>query len=149
MARFSALAILPLSLALAVGTASEPVPAEGQASEAKPAFAGAKMTELQKQLLAEEFTPGREVVVNVLEIPPHTTLERHYHPGEEFHYYLEGDVEIAIEGQPSINGTPGTTGHVPYRKLHTAITREKAAKVLVFRVHAAGEPVRYLEGEQP
>lgn len=140
--------ILCFALALALGAPSGAVPHDSQAPETKPAFAAAKMTELQKVRLADEFTPGREIVVNVLEIPPHTTLERHYHPGEEFHYYLEGEVEIAIDGQPSIIGTPGTTGHVPYRALHTAITREKPAKVLVFRVHTAGEPVRYLEGEK-
>ena len=76
-----------------------------------------------------------------------TTLERHWHPGEEFHYYLEGEVEIAIDGHEPIVGTPGTIGHVPYKALHTAITKEKSAKVLVFRVHTKGQPMRHLETE--
>lgn len=96
--------------------------------------------------LAEEFTPGREVVVSYVELPPDTTLERHWHPGEEFHYYLEGEVEIVIDGEPSIFGTPGTVGQVPFRKTHTAITGDRGATILVFRVHTAGKPVRYLEG---
>ncbi len=105
-----------------------------------------KLENLLQQSLADEFTPGREVVVSYVEIPPNTTMDRHWHPGEEFHYYLEGEVEIAIDGEPSIIGTPGTVGHVPFKKMHTAITGEKGAKILVFRVHTEGKPVRYLEG---
>ncbi len=104
-----------------------------------------KLENLLQQSLAEEFTPGREIVVSLVEIPPNMTMDRHWHPGEEFHYYLEGEVEIVIDGEPSIIGTPGTVGHVPFKKMHTAITGDKGAKILVFRVHTKGEPVRYLE----
>jgi len=104
-----------------------------------------KMENLLEKALADEFTPGREVIVSYVEIPPNTTMERHWHPGEEFHYYLEGEVEIAIDGEPSIMGTPGKVGHVPFKKMHTAITKKKSAKIVVFRVHTKGEPVRYLE----
>lgn len=105
-----------------------------------------KLENLLQTPLAEEFTPGREVIVSYVEIPPNTTMDRHWHPGEEFHYYLEGEVEIVIEGEPSIVGKPGTVGHVPFKRMHTAITGEEGAKVLVFRVHTQGEPVRHLEG---
>lgn len=105
-----------------------------------------KLENLLQQALTDEFTPGREIVVSYVEIPPNTTMDRHWHPGEEFHYYLEGEVEIAIDDQPSIIGTPGTVGHVPYRVMHTAITGAKGARILVFRVHTEGEPVRILEG---
>ena len=104
-----------------------------------------KLENLMRKPLADEFIPDREIVVSYVEIPPNTTLDRHWHPGEEFHYYMEGEVEIAIDGETSIVGMPGTVGHVPYKKMHTAITGEKGAKLLVFRVHIEGEPVRYLE----
>ena len=104
-----------------------------------------KLENLMRQALADEFTPGREVVVSYVEIPPNTTMDRHWHPGEEFHYYLEGEVEIVIDGRPSIMGTPGSVGHVPYRAMHTAITGDKGARVLVFRLHTEGEPLRILE----
>lgn len=100
---------------------------------------------LMQTPLADEFTPGREVLVDLVQIPPNTTLERHWHPGEEFHYYLDGEVEIKLDGEPSIIGTPGAVGHVPYKKWHTAVAGKKGAKVLVFRVHTKGEPVRYIE----
>ena len=107
----------------------------------------ANVKTLMQTALAEEFTPGREVLVDLVEIPPNTTLDRHWHPGEEFHYYLEGEVEIKIDGERSIIGTPGAVGHVPFKKRHMAVAGEKGAKILVFRVHTKGEPWRYVEEE--
>ncbi len=104
-----------------------------------------KLENLLRMLLAEEFIPDREIVVSYVEIPPNLTMDRHWHPGEEFHYYLEGEVTIAIDGERSIIGTPGTVGHVPFKKMHTAITGDQGARILVFRVHTAGMPVRYHE----
>jgi quercetin dioxygenase-like cupin family protein len=105
-----------------------------------------RLENLERMALAEAFTPGREVIVSYVEIPANTTMEWHTHPGEEFHYYLEGEVTIEIEGHEDIRGTPGTVGHVPFLARHTAVTGEEGARAVVFRVHTAGEPVRYLEG---
>ena len=104
-----------------------------------------RLENLLQTTLSGEFTPGREVVVSLVEIPPNTTMQRHWHPGEEFHYYLEGKVTIVIDGQDSIIGTPGAVGHVPFKAMHTAVTGAEGATALVFRVHEAGKPVRYLE----
>ena len=103
------------------------------------------MENLFRMPLADEFITDREIVVSYVEIPPNFTMARHWHPGEEFHYYLEGEVTIVIDGERSIIGTPGTAGHVPFKKMHTAITSDQGARILVFRVHTAGMPVRYLE----
>ena len=100
---------------------------------------------LLQKVLADEFTRDREVIVDYVEIPPNTTMDRHMHPGEELHYYLEGEVELVIDGLPAIKGTPGSVAHVPFKKMHTVITREKGVKLVVFRLHMKGEPVRYLE----
>jgi quercetin dioxygenase-like cupin family protein len=109
---------------------------------ASPATTPAVQT-LLHAALADEFTPGRDVLVDLVEIPPNSALERHWHPGEEFHYYLEGDARVEIDGQPAVDGKPGTVGHVPFRKAHRAVAGPKGAKVLVFRVHTRGEPWRY------
>lgn len=106
-----------------------------------------KIETLLRQTLAKEFTPSREVWIDLVEIPPNTALPRHTHPGEEFHYYMEGEVEIHIDGADTIMGKPGTVGHVPYGRLHTAVTKDKGSKSLVFRVHREGEPVRTLEAD--
>ena len=103
-----------------------------------------KLVNLLQESLADEFTPDREVVVSYVEMPPNTTLEQHWHPGEEFVYCLEGEAEILIDGE-SIMSTPGTVIHIPFKSMHTAISGDKGAKAVVFRVHTKGEPVRYLE----
>lgn len=112
------------------------------ASQAK-----SKVTNLLHDPLSEHFAPGREVLVDRVEIPPNSKLDRHWHPGEEFHYYLEGDPEITIEGKGLTRPALGTVGHVPYKALHRAGAGRAGATILVFRVHTTGEPWRYLEGE--
>ena len=127
--------IIFLGVGLVVGTklgASSPA--------AKP-----EVKNLMTMPLAEEFTPGREVLIDLVQIPPNTTLDRHWHPGEEFHYYMEGEVEIQLDGEPSIKGTPGTVGHVPFKKWHKAVAGEKGATIVVLRVHTKGEPWRYVD----
>jgi len=106
-----------------------------------------KIENLLLESLSEQFTPDREVRIDLVEFPPDTVFGWHWHPGEEFHYYLEGEVEIQIEGQPSIIGKPGTVGHVPFKTKHQAVTHDKGAKVLVFRVHSKGEPWKYDDNE--
>lgn len=117
------------------------------ASGASDPAANVKMEHLLQQAFDSTFISDREVVVSVVEIPPNTSVERHCHPGEEFHYYLEGEVTIEIDGHEAIKGTPGTTGHVPYESVHKATAGAKGAKLIVFRVHRKGEPVLYPEAE--
>ena len=112
------------------------------ASQAK-----SKVTNLLHEPLSEKFTPGREVLVDLVEIPPNSQLDRHWHPGEEFHYYLEGDPEITIEGKGVLHPALGTVGHVPFETVHRAAAGKAGAKILVFRVHTTGKPWRYLENE--
>ena len=102
-----------------------------------------KVRNLLQATLAAEFTPGRDVLVDLVEIPPNGALERHWHPGEEFHYYLEGDARVEIDGLPVVEGKPGSVGHVPFRKTHRAVAGPQGAKVIVFRVHTQGQPWRY------
>ena len=110
--------------------------------------ATSRVTNLLKGALSEKFTPGREVLVDLVEIPPNSQLDRHWHPGEEFHYYVEGEPEITIEGQGLSRPALGTVGHVPFESLHRAGAGPAGAKILVFRVHTTGEPWRYLENER-
>lgn len=111
--------------------------------------AASKVTNLLTGRLSPAFVPGREVLIDLVEIPPHARLDWHWHPGEEFHYYLEGDAVIEREGLAPIVGTPGTTGHVAFKQHHQARAGARGAKILVFRVHAEGEPWRYLDDAHP
>ncbi len=107
--------------------------------------AGSKVTNLLTAALSTEFTPEREVLIDLVEIPPNQKLDWHWHPGEEFHYYLEGDSVIELGNAPPIIGKPGTVGHVAFRQRHQATAGEKGAKIIVFRVHTKGAPWRYLD----
>lgn len=107
--------------------------------------AGSKVTNLLTADLSTEFTPEREVLIDLVEIPPNQKLDWHWHPGEEFHYYLEGDPVIELANAPSIIGKPGTVGHVAFRQRHQATAGDKGARIIVFRVHTKGAPWRYLD----
>ncbi len=109
--------------------------------------ATSKVTNLLQASLSEKFAAGREVLVDLVEIPANSQLDRHWHPGEEFHYYLEGAPEITIEGQGTTRPALGTVGHVPFEVRHRAAAGSAGAKILVFRVHTSGQPWRYLDDE--
>lgn len=109
--------------------------------------AKSKVTNLLHDSLSEDFAPGREVLVDLVEIPPNSQLDRHWHPGEEFHYYLAGDPEITVEGVGLVRPALGSVGHVPFETLHRAGAGKSGATIVVFRVHTKGKPWRYLENE--
>ena len=113
------------------------------ASQAK-----SKVTNLLHEALSDEFTPGREILVDLVEIPANTSLDRHWHPGEEFHYYLEGTPQVQVDGGEVRQPALGTVGHVPFKAPHRAGAGDGGAKILVFRVHTKGEPWRYLEDDK-
>ena len=109
------------------------------------AQAQSKVTNLLQASLDPGFAADREVLVDLVEIPPNAQLDRHWHPGEEFHYYLEGDPEITVEGRGVTRPAPGTAAHVPFEAKHRAGAGPAGARILVFRVHTKGKPWRYLD----
>lgn len=110
------------------------------ADESPPAPSGVKLENLMKSEL-EGFEDG-EIIVSRVTIPPHTSLPRHWHPGEEFGYVLEGSCYLWQEGEEDILIEAGEVLKVPLEQVHTAVTRDEAVTILVFRVHEAGKPER-------
>ena len=104
---------------------------------------------LKQETLAEEIAPGREVVVTSVESPPNMVGKWHWHSSETFHYYLAGRVEIEFRDGSRIVGVPGRVNHVPYGAWHRASTGEEGVRLIIFRVHQSGEPVRHLEHHSP
>jgi quercetin dioxygenase-like cupin family protein len=109
---------------------------------------GPKVTNLLTAALAMDFTPDREILIDLVEIPPNQKLDWHWHPGEEFHYYLAGNPVIELVDAPPIIGKPGTVGHVGFKQRHQASAGDRGATIIVFRVHTRGEPWRYLDDSQ-
>ena len=89
-----------------------------------------------------EAVNGTEVIVSRVSIPPNTSLPKHWHPGEEFAYIMEGSVILWQEGKADIIGKKGEIVKVPLKQVHTAITKDEGAVILVFRVHESGKPER-------
>jgi len=85
-----------------------------------------------------------EVVVSITTVPPYTTLPKHWHPGEEFAYILEGSLVLMQEGKADEYYKKGDVGKIPLKQVHTIRTEEESATVLVFRVHELGQPGRIL-----
>ena len=79
-----------------------------------------------------------------VEIPANTSLPKHWHPGEEFAYVLEGSVTLWQKGKEDTVISAGQAGKIPLAQIHTAITGETGVKLLVFRVHEKGKPERVL-----
>jgi len=101
---------------------------------------GVKLENLLRSELAG--AEGLEVIVSRVTLPPHTALPKHWHPGEEFGYVLDGSMVLWQDGKEDIVGKKGDVMMVPLKQVHTAMTRDEGATVLVFRVHEVGQPER-------
>ena len=102
---------------------------------------GPNLETLLKAVL--EGVDGTEVIVSRVTIPPNTSLPKHWHPGEEFAYVIEGSVTLWQEGKDDLVGKQGDVVKIPLKQVHTAVTKDEGATILVFRVHEQGQPERY------
>jgi len=91
-----------------------------------------------------ESAEGLEVVTSYVEIPAGTQLPKHFHPGEEFAYVVEGSVYLWEEGKGETHCVAGSSAKVPMSAVHTIRTADEGVKLVVFRVHTQGQPERTL-----
>ena len=113
----------------------------GQAAEPSQS-ASAQVENLLRESIAG--VEGKEIIVSRVSFPPHTELPWHWHPGEEFFYVIEGSVTLKRRGEPDLPATQGDAQKIAPQIIHTGSTGEQGAELVIFRVHAAGEPERYL-----
>ena len=90
---------------------------------------------------------GLEVIISDVVIPPGAEVPRHYHPGQEFIYVLEGSAIHVEEGQPDHTLAAGDTYAIPPRAEHAPRGGPDGARAIVFRVHVEGEAERVLVEE--
>jgi quercetin dioxygenase-like cupin family protein len=67
---------------------------------------------------ADLSIPGREVIQNRVEIGPESPLVRHWHPGEEIIYVLEGSLEYRIDGEEPRTYGAGEALVIPAEVVH-------------------------------
>jgi len=94
--------IVGSSLALHVALAQQP---------------GVRRTDLQRHDLG---VPGREVLQVRVELDPGVAFGRHWHPGEEIVYVLEGSLEYQVDGKPPVTLKPGEVLFIPAGTIHAA-----------------------------
>jgi len=82
-----------------------------------PAQPGLRRTDLQRHDLS---APGREVIQARVDIAPGFTSDRHWHPGEEIVYIIEGALEYQIEGKLPVTLRTGEVLFIPARAIHAA-----------------------------
>jgi quercetin dioxygenase-like cupin family protein len=85
---------------------------------------------------------GKEAVVLTVEGAPEVVIGRHYHPGEEFIYVMEGAVTLEVEGKPPTTVRAGEVYHIPAQAVHGGKNPSATAafKVLTFGVFDKGQP---------
>jgi quercetin dioxygenase-like cupin family protein len=78
---------------------------------------GLKRTDLQRHDLS---IPGHEVIQARVEITPGAAPVRHFHPGEEIIYVLEGTLEYEVEGLKPVTLNAGEVLFIPAGTIHSA-----------------------------
>jgi quercetin dioxygenase-like cupin family protein len=90
-----------------------------------------------------EGAPGKEIVVFVADLAPGAVGAKHYHPGPEFFYVLEGTLAHEPEGGSTHMMETGAFGSNPNEGIHfiknpSATAR---ARAIDFLVAEKGQPI--------
>lgn len=83
-----------------------------------------------------------EVIISDVVIPAGATVPRHYHPGEEFVYVIEGSAVHIEAGKPDQVLSAGDAYVIPPEAEHAPRGGPDGARAIVFRVHKTGLPER-------
>ena len=100
---------------------------------------GVKRTDLQQHDLS---VPGREMVQARVELDPGAAFGKHWHPGEEIIYVLEGSIEYQLEGKPPVTLKAGDVLFIPAGTVHAAknVGSDQAAELGTYFVEK-GKPL--------
>lgn len=85
-----------------------------------------------------------EVIIANVYIPPGVQVPRHYHPGEEFLYVVQGAAVQVEEGQPDRVFAAGDAYVIPPEAIHAPYGGPEGGHAIVFRLHVEGKEERYL-----
>jgi quercetin dioxygenase-like cupin family protein len=105
---------------------------------------GTRRTELQRHDLG---ITGREVVQARIELDPGVVFGKHWHPGEEIVYVIEGSLVYELEGRQPIRVDAGGVLFIPPRTVHSAknVGRGIGAELATYVVEK-GKPLVVLVG---
>jgi quercetin dioxygenase-like cupin family protein len=106
--------------------------------------AGAQSPGIQRQVLQRAPAGGgeREVLLVKVEIAPGAAAGRHYHPGIETGYVVEGEALMEIDGEAPRRLGPGDSYLVPAGRIHDArAVGHGPVRVLATFVVERGKPL--------
>ena len=128
--------VVMLTIALVVGIAMGMIGNQFLMAQQRPV----QRTVLLKTDLAG--IEGKESVVLMVEAAPGAVSGKHYHPGHELAYILEGSMILEVEGKPPVTLKAGDTFHIPPQAVHGGKNASTTAplKVLAFGLFEKGQP---------
>jgi quercetin dioxygenase-like cupin family protein len=86
-------------------------------------------------------TDDLEVVMGLIERSDESKSGKHYHPGGEFGFVLEGAITVSTKSDPEATLRAGDSFYQPPGEWHVVGTTAEGAKTVVFRVLKKGQPV--------
>ena len=97
-------------------------------------------TPLKADLVGME---GKEVIVQVGEFAPGAASGKHYHPGAEVIFVVEGSTTREMEGHPPLDLKAGEAAYIPpMQVVNTKNTSTTSPlKLVVFRIHPKDQPI--------
>ena len=104
---------------------------------------GAPVTRTTLQQKDIEGAPGKEVILYIADLVPGGVAGRHFHPGPEVAYVLEGSLVVEPDGKPPLTLKKGESFHNPAKAVHNAKNGSTTlpAKVLVVLIGEKGAPL--------
>ncbi len=90
-----------------------------------------------------EGAPGKEIVIFVADLAPGAVGAKHYHPGPEFFYVLEGTLAHEPEGGSTHMMRTGAFGSNPNKGVHIIKnpSATERARAIDFLVAEKGQPI--------
>jgi quercetin dioxygenase-like cupin family protein len=90
-----------------------------------------------------EGVEGKEIVIFIAELAPEAVGSKHYHPGPEFFYVLEGTMAHEPEGGPAHMMKAGDFGSNPNKSVHTIRNPSTTARAraIDFLISEKGQPL--------
>lgn len=104
-----------------------------------PAVADSETTPVLKQQL--QGLDGMEANIVLFNVEPGFETERHIHPGHVFVYVLEGEIEVAVEGEEPVRASAGEAFYeLPNKPMvGRNVSSTQGARFIVFQVGEAGK----------
>jgi quercetin dioxygenase-like cupin family protein len=144
---FSLIPVTALALALMLSAAPAQT-TQGAAGDRTSAASDRPRDDLAGKLTrriiqrAPSSIPGREIVQVETEIPAGVESGWHVHPGEEVGYIIAGEVEMKVEGRPTVILRAGDGFLIPPRTPHNARDLgPETGRMLSTYIVEAGQPL--------